>query len=188
MSMRAARALAACLALGLGLLVAPCGADGAACDADGAACDDAAGLELVMTALGQELAADGLELRQLRAEKQSAPPASREALGATLDDIGRQEVALGRAREEVQAQISRLESKKYETSAESDVGGLQCGDVYCSGERGSHCCWGKASGDPYAICCGGSGLCKTGVTGLAMCLAKHQPAWYKHESHHHSHH
>jgi len=158
--MRAARTLAACLAMGLGLLAAPCGAEG------GAACDDAA-----CAALGQELAAGdgGLELRQLRAEKQSLALASREELGAKLADIEKQEAALGRAREEVQAEISRLESKKYETSADSDEGPLQCGDMYCSGDIGSHCCWGKFSGDPYSICCGRTGVCTIGATGLALC-------------------
>jgi hypothetical protein len=164
MSLRAVRTLAACLALGLGLLAAPCGAEGAA------ACEDAA-----CAALGQELAAGdgGLELRQLRAEKQSLALASREELDAKLADIERRGAELGRAREEVEAEISRLESKKWETSADSDqpqnqAGHGLCVDIVCG--FGSHCCMGNSAGSPYGICCAPSGKCVHSVTGLVLCI------------------
>jgi len=159
MSLRAVRTLAACLALGLGLLAAPCGAEGAA------ACEDAA-----CAALGQELAAGdgGLELRQLRAEKQSLALASREELDAKLADIERRGAELGRAREEVEAEISRLESKKYETSADSEWS-VQCGDTFCA--VGSPCCWGQHStGHVYSICCAPGAACVNNHHGHALCL------------------
>mmetsp|Transcript_42033 Transcript_42033/g.111052 ORF Transcript_42033/g.111052 Transcript_42033/m.111052 type:complete len:162 (-) Transcript_42033:19-504(-) len=159
MSARAALVLAACLAL------AALGDDAAAPCADAVAC----------AALRKELAADdgGLELRQLRAERQPKLQAGIQDLEARLVNISSRILTLEGAREEVEAAISRKESVKYETTAGSDPGSLKCGDIYCAGNIGSHCCWGnlppELGSGPYSICCGSTGRCSTGPLGYALC-------------------
>merc|ERR1712147_146371 len=51
--------------------------------------------------------------------------------------------------------ISKEMSAQYEVAMDdAEAAPLQCGQIYCAGGIGSHCCSGEAAGSRYDICCG----------------------------------
>eukprot|EP00930_Biecheleria_cincta_P076157 TRINITY_DN6336_c0_g1_i3.p1 TRINITY_DN6336_c0_g1~~TRINITY_DN6336_c0_g1_i3.p1 ORF type:complete len:135 (+),score=28.74 TRINITY_DN6336_c0_g1_i3:77-481(+) len=97
----------------------------------------------------------GLEFRQLRARVE------KEASTYTEMELSQ---ARDRAENEL-AEISAMESKKYEVS-EDDESGYYCGaGISCA--RGSGCCKGSTT-----ICCAPGLHCTHGVNHMALCLLR----------------